>query len=162
MPALASSAASSRPAGPAPMIATCVRMAARSRASLPFGAFAPARDQLALALGRELAAPARVVGDERGELVEDGVDGLGERPRDEAGADGAAAVDAREAEVVGIGRRQPERQLVPRRDALLDEVRLADRDEAQRRAAAPARQRRCTPRALRASRRRGRPAARSR
>ena len=102
-------------------------------------AFAPARDQLALAIGRELAAPARVVGDERGDFVEDRVDGLGERPRDEAGADRAAAVDAGEAEVLGIGRRHPERQLVPRRDALLDEVRLADRDEAQRRAAASAR-----------------------
>ena len=70
--------------------------------------------------GVSLPRAARVVVDERGEFVEDRVDGLGERPRDEAGADRAAAVDACEAEVVGIGRRHPERQLVPRRDALLE------------------------------------------
>ena len=139
-PALASSAARSRPAGPAPTMATWVLMASAPRPAAP--PFARSRQRAISSRSRsrrQLAAPARVVVDERGELVEHRVDGLGERPRDEAGADRAAAVDAREAEVVGIGRRHPERQLVPRRDALLEQERLGDGDEAQRRAAAPAR-----------------------
>ena len=124
-------------------------------------AFAPARDQLALALGRQLAAPARVVVDERGEFVEHRVDRLGERPGDEAGGDGAAAVDAGKPWCSGsLEAPRAAARSTARRLARAGTPRRPERSAAaRRRAASPPRR---TPRAAPASRRRGRPAARSR
>ena len=100
-------------------------------------------------------AKARVIikASQRHEFVEHRVDGLGKRPREEADAPCAAAVEHARSRGGGDRSTAAKRQFGPRRHALLDKVHLGSRDKAQRRAAAPGARRRYTPRALPASRR---------